>query len=30
MDFSLTPEQEARKREFEEFFEAEMRNAPER
>jgi alkylation response protein AidB-like acyl-CoA dehydrogenase len=29
MDFKLTPEQEALKKEFEEFFEAEMKNAPE-
>lgn len=28
MDFSLTPKQEARKREFEDFFEEEMKNAP--
>ena len=29
MDFKLTPEHEALKKEFEEFFEAEMKNAPE-
>lgn len=28
MDFSLTPQQEARKREFEDFFREEMKNAP--